>query len=118
VPVLHWYRAGCGMSSATATIPQARTFAGSPEEIRHVRQFVRPLIEGCPVIDPGAGGQHQQLVSRFEGHLPSAHSPGRSTNEILRAVVLKGDANDQEINWTGNRCVPLRRSSTSPVPRC
>ena len=39
------------MSSATATIPQARTFAGSPEEIRHVRDFVRRLVKGCPVTD-------------------------------------------------------------------
>ena len=39
------------MSIATATIPQARTFAGSPEEIRSVRHFVGQLIEGCPVAD-------------------------------------------------------------------
>jgi len=39
------------MSRATATIPQARTFAGSPEEIHHVRHFVRQVIAGCPVTD-------------------------------------------------------------------
>jgi anti-sigma regulatory factor (Ser/Thr protein kinase) len=39
------------MISATVTIPRARTFAGSPEEIRNVRHFVRQLIEGCPVVD-------------------------------------------------------------------
>jgi serine/threonine-protein kinase RsbW len=39
------------MSGATATIPQARTFAGSPEEMRNVRDFVRQLTEGCPVTD-------------------------------------------------------------------
>jgi anti-sigma regulatory factor (Ser/Thr protein kinase) len=39
------------MSSATVTIPQARTFAGSPGEIRNVRDFVRQLLEGCPVVN-------------------------------------------------------------------
>ena len=39
------------MSNATATIPQARTFAGSPEEIRNVRDFVGQLTGGFPVTD-------------------------------------------------------------------
>lgn len=37
------------MSGATVTIPQARTFAGLPEEIRSVRHFVSQLVNGCPV---------------------------------------------------------------------
>jgi serine/threonine-protein kinase RsbW len=39
------------MITTTATIPKARTFAGSPEEIRNVRHFIRQCIEGCPVAD-------------------------------------------------------------------
>ncbi len=39
------------MSSATAAVRHARTFAGSPDEIRNVRHFIRQLVEGCPVTD-------------------------------------------------------------------
>ena len=39
------------MSTTTAAIPKARTFAGSAEEIRSVRQFVGQCIAGCPVAD-------------------------------------------------------------------
>jgi serine/threonine-protein kinase RsbW len=39
------------VSTATAAIPKARTFAGCPEEIRNVRLFVGQCIEGCPVAD-------------------------------------------------------------------
>jgi anti-sigma regulatory factor (Ser/Thr protein kinase) len=39
------------MSNMTATIPQARTFAGLPEEIRNARDFVGQLLGGCSVAD-------------------------------------------------------------------
>ena len=39
------------MSNATVTIPRARTFAGLPEEIHNVRDFVGQLLAGCPVAD-------------------------------------------------------------------
>src|SRR5215469_4246062 len=39
------------MITTTTTIPKARTFAGSPEEIRNVRHFVGQCIEGSPVAD-------------------------------------------------------------------
>lgn len=39
------------MSGVTATIPQARTFDGSPDEVQNVRHFVRQLVSGYPVAD-------------------------------------------------------------------
>jgi anti-sigma regulatory factor (Ser/Thr protein kinase) len=42
---------GARMSNTTATIPQERTFVGSPQEVSNVRHFVRQLIDGCPVTD-------------------------------------------------------------------
>jgi anti-sigma regulatory factor (Ser/Thr protein kinase) len=39
------------MNSAAATIPQIRIFAGSPAEVRNVRDFVGRLIVACPVAE-------------------------------------------------------------------
>jgi anti-sigma regulatory factor (Ser/Thr protein kinase) len=111
VLVLHGYWAGGSMSSATATIPQARTFAGSPEEIRHVRQFVRPLVEGCPVTDDvvllaselaanavrhtasGADGTFIVLVQAADGRVRvEVHDMGSATAPAVRSSGSFGES--------------------------
>jgi hypothetical protein len=52
MPHLLWQRTGFrSMIKATAIIPETRIFAGSPGEIRKVRDFVGQVIGGCPATD-------------------------------------------------------------------
>lgn len=99
------------MSSATATIPQARTFAGSPEEMRNVRRFVRQLIEGCPVTDDvillaselaanavrhtasGADGTFCVLVQAAAGRVRvEVHDMGSATAPAVRRSGSPGES--------------------------
>jgi serine/threonine-protein kinase RsbW len=99
------------MSSATATIPQARTFAGSPDEIRNVRHFVRQLIAGCPVADDvvllasevaanavrhtasGVGGTFCVLVQAVDGRIRvEVHDLGSDTAPAVRRSGSPGES--------------------------
>lgn len=39
------------MTRLLATRPKTRLFAGTPDQVRHVRDFTARAVEGCPVID-------------------------------------------------------------------
>lgn len=111
MPALRGYRADVGMSSATATIPRARTFAGSPEEIRNVRHFVRRLVEGCPVADDvillvselatnavrhtasGLDGTFCVLVRAVDGQVRvEVHDLGSDTTPAVRHTGSPGES--------------------------
>jgi serine/threonine-protein kinase RsbW len=111
LPALREYRAGAGMSGATATIPRARTFAGSPEEIRNVRHFVRQLVGECPVADDvillvselatnavrhtasGLDGTFCVLVQVVDGKVRvEVHDLGSDTAPAVRPVGPPGES--------------------------
>lgn len=49
---LCWQRTGGGdMSKLASTVSHVCAFAGTPEEIRNVRDFIGRLLDGCPVAD-------------------------------------------------------------------
>lgn len=39
------------MTAVVATRPKSRVFSGSRDQIRHVRDFTRRTLAGCPVVD-------------------------------------------------------------------
>jgi anti-sigma regulatory factor (Ser/Thr protein kinase) len=108
MPALHGQRAGASMSSATATIPQARTFAGSPEEIRNVRHFVRQLLEDCPVIDDVI-----LLVSELATNAVRHTASGRDGTFCVLVQAADGRAR-VEVHDLGSDTAPAVRHAGAP----
>ena len=96
------------MSSATATIPQARTFAGSPEEIRNVRHFVGQLIKGCPVEDDVI-----LLASELATNAVRHTASGRDGTFCV-LVQAVGARVRVEVHDLGSATTPAVRPSGSP----
>ena len=103
------------MSNATVTIPQARTFAGLPEEIRNVRDFVGQLLEGCPVAD-GVVLLASELATNAIRHTASA--VGHVASDTDCAFVVLVHAVDGwvrvEVHDMGSVTAPAVRRSDSP----
>lgn len=108
MPGLHGHRAGGGMSSATATIPQARTFAGSPEEMRNVRDFVRQLVKGCPVTDDVV-----LLSSELAANAVRHTASGADGTFCVLVQVLNGWVR-VEVHDMGSVTAPAVRRSGAP----
>ena len=96
------------MSSATATIPQARTFAGSPEEIRNVRHFVGQLIAGCPVIDDVI------LLASELATNAVRHTASGPDGTFCVLVHAAGESVRVEVHDLGSDTAPAVRHSGSP----
>ena len=105
---MHGYRAGAGMSRAAATIPQARTFAGSPEEIQQVRHFVRQVIAGCPVTD-----EVILLASEVATNAVRHTSSGRDGTFCVLVQAVDRSVR-VEVHDLGSSTAPAIRRSGSP----
>jgi anti-sigma regulatory factor (Ser/Thr protein kinase) len=106
---LHGYRAGDGMSSATATIPQARTFAGSPDEIQNVRYFVGQLTAGCPVTDDVV-----LLASELATNAVRHTASGQDGTFCVLVQAVAGCVR-VEVHDLGSDTAPAVRRSGSPA---
>jgi anti-sigma regulatory factor (Ser/Thr protein kinase) len=96
------------MSNTTATIPQARTFAGSPEEIRNVRDFVGRLLGGCPVTD-GVVLLASELATNAVRHTASG-----ADGTFCVLVQAAGGRVRVEVHDMGSVTAPAVRHSDPP----
>jgi serine/threonine-protein kinase RsbW len=96
------------MSSATATIPQARTFAGSPEEMRNVRHFIRQLVKGCPVTDDVV-----LLASELAANAVRHTASGADGTFCVLVQAADGRVR-VEVHDMGSDAAPAVRQSGSP----
>jgi hypothetical protein len=121
LPSLRRYRAGVAVvTAAVAARPRVRVFAGSPHQVRHVRDFVGRAVAGCPVAGDvvllasevatnaivhtasGAGGSFTVAVCQSGSRVrvevldggsaksPVAHAPG-CPGESGSGLVLVGE---------------------------
>jgi anti-sigma regulatory factor (Ser/Thr protein kinase) len=97
-----------GMSNIAATIPQARIFDGSPEEVRSVRNFVGRLVDGCPVADDII-----LLASELAANAVVHTASGR---DGTFSVVVRADDTwtRVEVHDLGSDVVPAVRRAGSP----
>ena len=96
------------MSNTTATIPQARTFTGSPREIRNVRDFVGRLLGGCPVTD-GVVLLASELATNAVRHTASG-----ADGTFCVLVQAAGGRVRVEVHDMGSVTAPAVRHSDSP----
>jgi anti-sigma regulatory factor (Ser/Thr protein kinase) len=96
------------MSRVTATIPQARTFAGSPEEMRNVRHFVRQVIKRCPVTDDVV-----LLASELAANAVRHTASGADGTFCVLVQAADGRVR-VEVHDMGSAAAPAVRRSGSP----
>jgi anti-sigma regulatory factor (Ser/Thr protein kinase) len=96
------------MSSANVTIPRARTFAGSPEEIRSVRQFVGEQIRNCPAADDVI-----LLASELATNAIRHTASGKNDTFCVLVQAVHGVVR-VEVHDLGSDTTPVVRRSGSP----
>jgi hypothetical protein len=89
-----------------------RTFTGNPEQIRHVRAALRPLLAECPVADDIILIV-SELSANAVAHSKSREPGGRFIVRLqhVRGEYVCGEVEDEGSYWDGNLPDSARNAS-------
>lgn len=92
------------MNRLLATRPKARLFAGTPDQVRHVRDFTARALDGCPVT-----GETVQLASELAANA-IVHTRSGQGGTFAVAVSRSPGCVRVEVRDRGSAMVPVTQA--------